>query len=444
VPPETSSSRRVARLRQELWVRAAIAVIILAFNEVLGGEAGEPVVRALALSGLAVNAVYWAVARHSGGTRLQAYVRMLVDVLLLTLGLFAAGGLAAAHDLSVYMVIPVYVGIVLSSSACLLASAVATASYLAIALAQQLGWLPMTRVPPPNAWAIAAFNLLILNIVGGLTAYLAEVYRRSRRQIGALNVELERAHDALLNLNAEMQRASRLQVLGEVVAGVAHEIRNAQQITTGYLHLAQKRAATVSPDIARYLDRVADGCEATMRIANNALSVARHSSIGRAPTALGDIATRVTELKRYDLHRDGIAVRLDVSATPVVLAVGFQLEQVVLNLLTNAQDALRDRPEPRRIVVAVFAERDAAVLEVRDNGHGIASEDLPRLFEPFYTTKPTGTGLGLAIASGILRDCGGELTATSPPEGGAVFRLTLPSLEAAAPSVAAPALAEAR
>jgi signal transduction histidine kinase len=89
----------------------------------------------------------------------------------------------------------------------------------------------------------------------------------------------------------------------------------------------------------------------------------------------------------------------------------------------------------------VFAERDAAVLEVRDSGPGIAPEDLPRLFEPFYTTKPTGTGLGLAIAAGILRDCGGKLTATSPPEGGAVFRLTLPSLEAAAPPVAAPALA---
>jgi C4-dicarboxylate-specific signal transduction histidine kinase len=113
-------------------------------------------------------------------------------------------------------------------------------------------------------------------------------------------------------------------------------------------------------------------------------------------------------------------------AFPAVVAVPFQLEQVLLNLVSNAHDALHGVREGGTILIIGVVDRGRAVTEVRDNGPGIPDDVLPRIFEPFYTTKADGTGLGLAISAGIVRDSGGDLTAANRPEGGAVFRLALP------------------
>jgi two-component system C4-dicarboxylate transport sensor histidine kinase DctB len=156
------------------------------------------------------------------------------------------------------------------------------------------------------------------------------------------------------------------------------------------------------------------------------LETARQPSSERVRVIVPDIARRVVDLKGYDVRRHGIALRVEFPATfPAVIAVPFQLEQVLLNLVSNAHEALRGTRRGT-IVIAGVVDRGQAVIEVRDNGPGIPDEVLPRIFEPFYTTKPDGTGLGLAISAGIVRDSGGELTAANRPEGGAVFRLTLP------------------
>src|SRR5207253_10134192 len=109
-----------------------------------------------------------------------------------------------------------------------------------------------------------------------------------------------------------------------------------------------------------------------------------------------------------------------------VAASAFQLEQVLLNLVGNAHEALRGRGAGA-ITIAGAVDDGRAVVEVRDNGPGITPEALPRIFEPFFTTKASGTGLGLAISAGIMRDAGGELTAANRPGGGAVFRLAFPA-----------------
>jgi two-component system C4-dicarboxylate transport sensor histidine kinase DctB len=110
----------------------------------------------------------------------------------------------------------------------------------------------------------------------------------------------------------------------------------------------------------------------------------------------------------------------------MVMADRLRLEQVIINLLRNALDAIKDTKEPQ--IDLVLADGDAATLSVRDNGHGIA--DLVNLFEPFYTTKKAGEGigLGLAISSGIVTDFGGRLTARNAESGGAVFEMQLPIL----------------
>ena len=124
-------------------------------------------------------------ARMGPWPRLQAYGRMLLDIVLITVGLYSAGGLAAAPYLAVYALVPVYAGIIFSSAACLLATGAATACYVTLVMLQQAGWLGATRPPDPNDVAIAAFNLLIINVTGGLTALLALALRRSRRRLRA-------------------------------------------------------------------------------------------------------------------------------------------------------------------------------------------------------------------------------------------------------------------
>src|SRR5262249_60712762 len=117
--------------------------------------------------------------------RVQAWVRMSMDVALITAGLYAAGGLAASAYLGVYAVVPVYTGIVFSSVACVVITALATLAFLAMAAAQTAGLLAFTSGPAPDAWHMAIFNLLVLNIVGGLSASLADAYRRRRHPLAA-------------------------------------------------------------------------------------------------------------------------------------------------------------------------------------------------------------------------------------------------------------------
>src|SRR5262245_26076968 len=225
------AGRRRRRLRQELLVRAAVAILIFAFNELVGfgGSGPDPEVRVTAVLAFALNGPYYLAARTAHWAWAQAFGRMLGDIALLSLALWGAGGLAAAPYVALYTIVPVYAGAVLSSPACLIATWSATAAYLAIVLAQSLGWLSLPGPVPRNAWSVAVFNLLVLNVVGVLTAVLAHAYRRNRERLAFLYQELEQAYDEASRLNTELQRRARLQVLGEVMTGVAHEIRNALQ-----------------------------------------------------------------------------------------------------------------------------------------------------------------------------------------------------------------------
>src|SRR5215467_232981 len=191
--PAEREFRRRLRLYQELTVRGGVALVIVAFLFVFPIE--PPVVARcitlLALFGAFLNGPYFLAARNGRAFVAQAYFRMLVDVLLLSVGLYFAGGLAAAHFLGVYLIVMIYAGITFSSRACLIATAAATASYVAIVLLQRAEVLS-TPAEPASAGMIAIFNLVLLNIAGGLTALLSRALRESRRRLRATYQELER------------------------------------------------------------------------------------------------------------------------------------------------------------------------------------------------------------------------------------------------------------
>lgn len=417
------------RLLQELGVRASVAVVILVFDlffDLATRGGGNRLVRLAALVGLFANVVYYVAVRFAPWRRTQAYLRMMIDIELITLGLYGAGGLAAGPYLGVYSLVTVYAGLVFSSRACLLATGLAAGSYLGVTLLDSRARVAAATIVG-GAWGIAAFNLLIVAIVGVLTAMLAEAYRRSRLRLATLNRELEHANDESLRLNAEIQRSARLSVLGEGIASVAHELNNVMNVVAGRISLVQVSRAEMAPAVADHLDKAREACESATRILRTTLHSVREGSREKGLVSLPDIARRTVELKAHDFRRDAIAVRVRFAEDlPDVLGVSFQLQQVLLNLVTNAQHALRASGAPRSIEITGTAEGEHVVVEVCDSGPGIPPEALRQIFKPFFTTKPEGTGLGLAVSAAIIRDHGGQLAADNRPAGGAVFRIKLP------------------
>ena len=158
------------------------------------------------------------------------------------------------------------------------------------------------------------------------------------------------------------------------------------------------------------------------------------SAVVRRPGPMAQIVADVLPLVRAELRRHAIALEVSLAADlPPVLADRIQLQQVLINLLVNAAEAMRDVPAPRRrLVVRGAAEaidgHAWAVVTVEDAGVGLGELQADRLFEPFYSTKPGGLGMGLSISRSIVESHGGRLWATANPEHGATFHLALPGV----------------
>ncbi|HEX8823738.1 MAG TPA: ATP-binding protein, partial [Archangium sp.] len=276
-----------------------------------------------------------------------------------------------------------------------------------------------------------------------------ELLRRDRRRMQELeqaNARLEQAN-ALLAREAEERRvlesqlahAQRLEALGRLAAGMAHEVNNPLSFIIANLnHVYRELTARQSEeDVGELQEACHDalrGCERIRRLVQDVRIFGR---VSNAPTSSVDVG----EVLEEALAMAGIAkvpgLRFERALQPVPPAVGDEhgLGQVFLNLLINAAQALKGKQgavEPS-IRVAMGLHSDGRVkVEVQDNGPGIAPEHLGRIFEPFFTTKPVGegTGLGLSICHGIISGLGGELTVESQPGQGATFRILLPTAPA--------------
>src|SRR5690606_25081495 len=146
----------------------------------------------------------------------------------------------------------------------------------------------------------------------------------------------------------------------------------------------------------------------------------------RGATDLNDVVQHVMKVQEYHMRTSNIEVRLDLGADlPLIMADRSQLEQVLVNLVVNAQQALAARPDGRRLIVRTRASAQGASLQVVDNGHGIPPHHLQRIFDPFFTTKAPGegTGLGLSLVHSIVTEHGGEIHVDSEVGSGTAFRL---------------------
>jgi two-component system NtrC family sensor kinase len=247
-----------------------------------------------------------------------------------------------------------------------------------------------------------------------------------------------RAYEDLRRTQEQLLQSEKMSAVGQLIAGVAHELNNPLTAILGYAQLLESEG--LAERAQDFVSKLFKQAQRTHRVVQNLLSFARQ----RKPQAEQvDVAKAIEEtlsLRDYDLKVNNIRLEREFEpGVPAVTADPHQLEQVFLNILNNAVDAVLEEGRGGTLKVHLQAKNGQVCAEFHDSGPGI--KEPHRIFDPFYTTKSVGkgTGLGLSICYGIVKEHGGEITARNREEGGAVIEVRLPAAGAAAPAKAAPA-----
>ena len=266
---------------------------------------------------------------------------------------------------------------------------------------------------------ITATGLLLLLLLALIFGLLIE--RRRRRT----------AEKAMQERTFELAHASRLAIAGQLTASIAHEINqplgailsNAEtaELLLASPRLHQQELQQILGDIRRDNHRASEVIRRLRALLN------KHEQ-ERKPVDINQVLEDVIELLRHEAQRRKIRLKFYPCAQAVrVLGDRIQLQQVLINLIFNAMDAVgANQEDQREIRVAVIARQTTVTIRVHDYGHGIAAQDMPRIFESFFTSKPEGMGLGLPIVKTIVEAHGGTLQADSSAENGTVFSVELP------------------
>ena len=290
-----------------------------------------------------------------------------------------------------------------------------------------------------QAGLLAAAAVALAALVGYVLAQrrLALVERLGIQEEARAELE-RRVADATAELRAaenELTQAVKLAALGQMSAGIAHEINQPLAAIRSFADNAVVLLERGRPDAVRdNLEEIADLTDRMASITRQLKGFARRASGTLGPVSVQAAVGQALALLESRLRRDDVAVDADLPADPVwVMGEDVRLQQVLVNLIGNAADAMRTVPR-RTLGIALALEGEDALLTVRDVGTGIAEADLPRIFVPFFTTKEAGDGLGLglSISHGIVEDFGGALTAANHPDGGAVFTIRLKRTESPA------------
>ena len=232
----------------------------------------------------------------------------------------------------------------------------------------------------------------------------------------------------LKRLEEQLIQAEKLAAMGQMLAGVAHELNNPLTAILGVTELLREREGFDDP-AKRQLELTHRQARRAARIVQNLLEFARPASPQKKPLDVNSLVERTLQLHEHSLRRNNVVVdfkpQLDL---PGVIGDGNQLIQIFLNLITNAEQAIREVRETGRIQIRLSQYAGKILLTVQDDGVGIRPEALPRLFDPFYTTKRPGggTGLGLSICLSIIKEHGGTIEAEALPAGGSAFTVYLP------------------
>ncbi len=308
-------------------------------------------------------------------------------------------------------------------------------SEMCVAIREGVKVLGIIDVESSSRNAFTHNDFMALESLAGILASVitsADQYQRLQvmiTQLRSTQVELRTRMEAQRSAENRLIQAAKLAAVGEMAAGIAHELNNPLTSVTGFAELALEE---LPKDTETYKD-----IEMVLREALRARSVvrrlldfARQGERSRARASLNEVVEDVVALSKHLIHTSGVELTIDLEVTlPWVIVDGNQMKQVLLNLVHNALQAMPNGGEMKILTETVARNnRDWVVVSVIDTGVGIPKMEQTRIFEPFYTTKGNqgGTGLGLSVTYGIVTDHGGQIEVESQPGAGSKFTVWLP------------------
>jgi len=271
--------------------------------------------------------------------------------------------------------------------------------------------LEVVRQDSSTVWTEARINFLrdAEDQPTGLLAVIRDITERKKVE-----------QQALVN--------AKLASVGELVSGVAHEINNPLTGIIGYAQLLADRQ-DIPQNVKDDLQKIYEESQRTVRIVQNLLRFARQYKPEKSLVDINELLERTLELEAYKLRTSNIELSIKLVANlPLILADYNQLQQVMVNVMTNAQQAIAETKRKGKITLTTEAVNGCVRISVADNGAGIEPENMIKIFDPFFTTKPegSGSGLGLSVCHGIVTEHGGNIYAESTPHKGTTFIIELP------------------
>lgn len=267
------------------------------------------------------------------------------------------------------------------------------------------------------------FSAAEVNLISAVANQIATAMDKS-----LLLEQTRAAYETLRHTQQQLLQSEKMAAVGQLISGVAHELNNPLTAILGYSQLL--RSGEIGAERGgEYLEKLQRQAQRTHHIVQSLLSFARQRKPQRAPVDLRQILEDTLILREYDLRLKKIRVHRDFDPhLPVTSADFNQLQQVFLNILNNAIDAIEETGNAGEIWIAAKAREGSLRVEFTDSGPGVQNPH--RIFDPFYTTKPVGkgTGLGLSICYGIVKEHGGDIEARNSAPRGATFVITLPLL----------------
>jgi len=269
------------------------------------------------------------------------------------------------------------------------------------------------------------------NLLVAISRQLATTIEKVR-----LYEETCRAYEDLRKTQEQLLQSEKMSAVGQLIAGVAHELNNPLTAILGYAQLLETEGLNARAQ--DFVGKLFKQAQRTHRVVQNLLSFARQRKPQRDEVDLRKVLEETLTLREYDLKSNNIQVQTEMPSEPaMVVADPHQIEQVFLNIINNAVDAILETGRNGSLKIRILTQNGHVCAQFSDDGAGI--KDPKRIFDPFYTTKSVGkgTGLGLSICYGIVKEHGGDILASNNPDAGATIEVKLPAVVAAA--VAEPA-----
>lgn len=312
----------------------------------------------------------------------------------------------------------------------LLISGAATLALLLLVAVFIRFWLPALRRLELAADRVGSGDLTPPPVLRMPSRELEHVHTAFREMVEKLRI----ARESVESLQQQVIRQERLAAIGVLLSGIAHELNNPLQAISGFSEILQ-RERDLRPEVRADLALIQKESARASAIIRNLSRFSRQQTSKAAPVNLGDVVASVVELRQRRLQDQAIILEVSEAATRPAHAVFTELQQVMLNFLINAEQALGAVPPGSRRIVIRTRDLDGGRVhfEVEDTGGGVPAEHESKLFQPFFTTKPVGegTGLGLSVSYGIVRSFGGTIGYQRGAGGGALFFVDIPASQTA-------------